>query len=1140
MSTNHLGSLVERVAEGLVALDRRGRCTYVSRQTESFLGMSAKEVLGKSLWEEVPGLRSSRLAEEWQLAMDEQRPRAVELSDLAPGRWFEIRLFPAPDGMTIHFADATERKHQEEELRQSAQVYSRLLNTLGGIVWVGEGDAFRFLFVSGKAEEILGYPVRQWLEEPDFWQKRLHPDDVERVLEFCFEARERAEDHSIEYRMIAADGRVIWFRDVVTVENHEAGHVRFRGIMLEITEQKLLMRQRERLWKDFQERVKEYSALASTAYLVQRTDWELKSIVREIVSLLPPAFQYPEVAAARVTVDGVEAVSPGFRETSARLHIDCRCSSGASCGVEVVYLEARPAAKIGPFLAEEQLLLQSIADMLRLAYDQRTARETLARREEQFRTMVENAWDGITIVSFDGTILYQSPSVERVLGYAPEELMGRKQIEFVEPKDYENGRRFIQKVFARGGAPTRFECRCRGRDGSWHVVEVIGRRIAGDNGEPAVLLNSRDITDRSEMERQLRESETRFRRIFEGSGAAMTISDIDYRYLQVNHAFCALLGYSEDELLRLTMRDVTHPEDWPKNEAATDAARAGSKAAVEFEKRYVRKDGSIVWAHTTAVYLFDHEQPVFCVAVIQDITARKQAEEELRRKDRFYRSLIEYSSDNITVLSSDAVTQFQSPAVERQLGYTPQELVGRKNSDLIHPEDLPKAVEKFAEILHTEEVSDPFELRYRHKNGSWRVLESIGRRFVDDAGQIFAILNARDVTERTIAAELLQRAKQQAEAASAAKDRFLAALSHELRTPLTPVVALLPALLEAPGVPEPVRSDLRMIKQNVDLETRLIDDLLDLTHITRGKVQLNREKLDVHQLVEQSLNIVRSDAECKRVVVHVELGAKHHHVWMDRVRTQQVLWNLLKNAIKFSPVGGNVWVRSFNTRPGTVEITVRDEGIGIESELLPRIFDAFVQRPSGDGHQFGGLGLGLFISRAMVEQQGGTLQVESEGRGKGALFCVNLLTITEAMESTADNFLPQRVHPRRPLRILLVEDHSDTREVLARLLRRQGHTVLEAQGVHEAQEVAAQHGLDIMISDLGLPDGNGFDLMIKLKNDYGLRGIAVSGYGMEADFERTHAAGFGAHLVKPIDFGQLQDALQVVAFRLENEKSDKP
>jgi signal transduction histidine kinase/ActR/RegA family two-component response regulator len=386
----------------------------------------------------------------------------------------------------------------------------------------------------------------------------------------------------------------------------------------------------------------------------------------------------------------------------------------------------------------------------------------------------------------------------------------------------------------------------------------------------------------------------------------------------------------------------------------------------------------------------------------------------------------------------------------------------------------------------------------------------------------------RDISNRKRSEEQLERAKQAAEAANKSKDQFIAALSHELRTPLTPVVALLPTLLESAEISDEARADLLMIKRNVELEARLIDDLLDLTQISKGTLALDLRSVDAHILVEQSWQIVRHDAEKKGITVHHILKATEREVWADPIRLQQVLWNLLQNAIKYTPEGGEVRLETSNPRPGTLQVVVHDSGIGVDAQDLSRVFKPFERPAAADGNRFGGLGLGMFITKAIVEQHGGRIEVSSPGKGLGTTFTVEL-AVNGVGHAGAKRAPLGEVIGVRPLRILLVEDHDNTREVLTRLLTRRGHFVKTAKSVTSAFELAETNEFDIIISDLGLPDGSGLDLMPELKSRYGLKGIAVSGFGMEEDLDKSRNAGFSEHLIKPVDFRQLEAAVSRIA-----------
>jgi len=362
-----------------------------------------------------------------------------------------------------------------------------------------------------------------------------------------------------------------------------------------------------------------------------------------------------------------------------------------------------------------------------------------------------------------------------------------------------------------------------------------------------------------------------------------------------------------------------------------------------------------------------------------------------------------------------------------------------------------------------------------------------------------------------------------------AKDQFLAMLSHELRTPLTPVLAAALDLENEPDVRPDVRESLQMIRRNVELEARLIDDLLDLTRIDRGKVQLNFEIVDAHKLLQNALEICQPEIDRKHLRPSLNLSAKSVHMRADPARLQQIFWNLINNAVKFTPPNGQITITTTNDSGGKLRVEIADTGMGIEPEALPKIFDAFEQ---GGRTQLGGLGLGLAISKTLVEAHKGTITAQSAGRNKGSKFALVFPTC-EKVEAQIAPALSPRFAERQPMRILLVEDHEDTNRSLTSLLRRRGYHVRSALTFQSALELSAKEQFDVLISDLGLPDGSGIDLIQQLVSKPPL-GIALTGFGMEKDIRKSREVGFHHHLVKPIDLNKLDALIQEGAASLSN------
>ncbi len=359
-------------------------------------------------------------------------------------------------------------------------------------------------------------------------------------------------------------------------------------------------------------------------------------------------------------------------------------------------------------------------------------------------------------------------------------------------------------------------------------------------------------------------------------------------------------------------------------------------------------------------------------------------------------------------------------------------------------------------------------------------------------------------------------------AANASKDDFIAMLSHELRTPLTPVLSLVSATINDKTLPADLRETFSIIQRNVELEARLIDDLLDLTQIASGRLKIEKSPVNIHRCIEAALNICKEGFTEKRIIIHTDLAATNPVVMGDFARLNQVFWNLLKNAIKYSRPHGHVTITTVNENQ-QVMVEIRDEGQGIEPWRIASVFGTFhpiKPRPSDTG-----IGLGLAIARAIVEGHAGEIHAESKGKDQGAVFRIHLpeAKTSPTMAETAANRISSTA--MRGKSILVVEDHADSRLALSRILERKGYAVTAADSVAAAVKQFNAIAPDLIICDIGLSDGTGWDLMKKLHQQGPVRAIAVSGYGMEHDVKKSREAGFIEHLTKPINISNLENTI---------------
>jgi PAS domain S-box-containing protein len=515
-----------------------------------------------------------------------------------------------------------------------------------------------------------------------------------------------------------------------------------------------------------------------------------------------------------------------------------------------------------------------------------------------------------------------------------------------------------------------------------------------------------------------------------------------------------------------------------------------------------------------------------------------------------YRRLFEAAYDGILILDPATRTILDAnPYLSRLLGYTREELLGRELFEIGLLKD--EAANRAAmTALRTGGYIRYDDLPLKTKDGRSTDVEFISNVYQEGDRQVIQC-NIRDISARRrtelklqeIAAQRERLGREMADArdtlqrANESKDRFLAILSHELRTPLNPVLLFAGEAADDPAMPPAAREIFRFIVRNVELETRLIDDLLDMTRIAHGKLALVREVVDVHGALRNAVEIVQADLGAKQIGLRLNFRAEARYVAADPVRLQQVFWNVLRNAAKFSEVGGQIEIETSDPRPGVIEIKIVDGGIGMTDAELKRIFTAFAQGDhAGEegSRRYGGLGLGLAISKTLVEMHAGTIRAESAGRHRGSTIRIELPIEAAGPPATRlqpEAPVPQFVAPPEkparagPPRLLLVEDHEPTRTALTQLLVRRRFHVVPVGTAAEARAVAARQVFDLLLSDVGLADGSGHELMTEFHERFGLRGIALSGGSSEQEIAHGRKAGFVAHLIKPVSVEALEAAL---------------
>jgi PAS domain S-box-containing protein len=531
------------------------------------------------------------------------------------------------------------------------------------------------------------------------------------------------------------------------------------------------------------------------------------------------------------------------------------------------------------------------------------------------------------------------------------------------------------------------------------------------------------------------------------------------------------------------------------------------------------RGGAEVPIDDSAAPIRDGDGPLIgVVLVFRDVTEQRRAQ----LSHEHLAAIVQHSGDAIVTKSLDGVVQSWNSSAETLFGYTAGEIVGRPFTTVIPEDRLGEEVE-ILERLRRGQTSERFETMRRAKDGRLIPVAASVSPLRDEDGEVIGASSIlHDITAIVAAREELARQRELLEIADRRKDEFLATLAHELRNPLAPIRNSLQLLRGAESDPRVVESASAVMERQVDRMVRLVDDLLDVARISRGKIELRRERSMVAEVVEQAIEMCRPVCEMRRHRVEVSLPDEPLVIDADVVRLTQALGNLIHNACKYTDPGGLIRI-SAERSGDEAEIRVRDTGIGIPPEQLPLIFEMFAQVDQSLERAQGGLGIGLTLARQLLEMHGGSIHARSEGTGRGTEMIVRL-PLGELASPGTSSTPPAEGRPFAGRRILVVDDNSDSADSLSLLLRMSGHETREAYDGEHALAVAAEFQPDVVLLDIGLPRMNGHDVCRRLRERESgnrIKIIALTGWGQESDRNKSKDAGFDHHLVKPVDLDEL-------------------
>jgi PAS domain S-box-containing protein len=1127
--------ILESMTDAFVSLDREWRILEITGETAQINQKPPEELIGKTHWEVWPWTVGTEVEREYRRAMQEEVAVHLEVFYEPLKIQLEIQAYPSNQGLFIYFRDISDRKQSEEALRHSERLYQAIGETLNYGLWICDREG-RVIYVSESFQNLVGLTLAEcagW-----GWTQAMLPDDLDQTLSLWETCVRTGTIWDREHHFRGVDGK--WHPMLsrgIRVKNDQGETICWAGINLDISGQK----QVERQLRDRQERLQ--AALLASETGTYR--WNIQTDYVEWDETMNRLFCLSEDHSLTTLQEFVSLIHPEDRE-AVKSEIE-KCGNGSD-DFEMEFRILCPDGSIRWIFDKGKTFSDEMGTPLYFTgacvniTNQKRMEEAVQIGRERLDLVLDSSELGLWYCDLPFDQLEWNHKCKEHFGLPPEtEVTIDLFYECLHPEDRDRTHAAITRAIA-GGTPYQIDYRTVDRTGETRWIRAIGRAFYNETGHPMRFDGiTLDISDRKRAEETL-ESNQKWLTLAQNIGKIgiwdWNLQTGEIFLTEEFHSMYGLLPGSFDGTFK-TLLALIHPSDRARVE---HQAQCCSQDGVDFksEFRIQRPDGQMRWIVAKARAFQDETgKPFRVIGVNMDVTDRKLAEEALRESEKRFRVAQELSLDAFTILhairnSTGEIIDFQwdyaNPKAAEFLGYSIHELVGHRLSDRLPGNQTNSDL--FNRYVQVVETGIPHDVELEYKaDGIRGWFRNMAVKLEDGVAISFSNITERKVQEqeRLHLLELEREARSQAEIANRIKDEFLAVLSHELRSPLNPILGWTQLLKRGTLSPEKTIQALNSIERNAKLQTELIEDLLDVSRILRGKLILTETPVKLAEVIDSAIETVRLAAQAKLIQIHSQINPQVEQVLGDYNRLQQAVWNLLSNAVKFTPQGGEVTVSLTQGEDGA-QIQVQDTGSGIDPDFLPHVFESFRQADSTTTRTFGGLGLGLAIARHLVELHGGRIWVDSPGIGQGATFTISLPLLPGSGELSP----PESIAPELPnlqgIKILVVDDILDTREFLVFVLELEGARVQAVESAEMAISVMNDWQPDVLVSDIGMPELDGYSLIRTLRSRSPQEGgtlpaIAVTAYAGERDREAILAAGFDAHIPKPVEPLDLAQAI---------------